>query len=99
MMIFFILIYKNKNYIMRYLKKFNEEFNHKFPVVNSILKKLVSGETIITKNHMDIAGLLIKLQVDSEGNSEGVSDLPELKGMKFHYEFNPNDSTYLLKRI
>ena len=84
---------------MIYLKKFNEDFNQKFPVVNSILKKLVSGETIITKNYMDVAGLLIKLQVDREGKEEGVSDLPELKGMKFHYEFNPNDSSYLLKRI
>jgi hypothetical protein len=80
-------------------KKFNEDFNQKFPVDNSILKKLIAGETIITKNSMDLAGLLIKLQVDKEGNQVGVSDLPELKGMQFHYEFNPNDLTYLLKRI
>ena len=84
---------------MRHLKKFNEEFNQNFTPDNSILNKLISGETVITKNPTDIAGLMIKLQVDSQGNHEGISDLPELKGMKFHYEFNSNDLTYLLKRI
>ena len=81
---------------MKHIELF-ENFNQNFPINNSVLDKLVSGETVITKNPMDIAGLMIKIQIDGEGNHEGVSDLPELKGMKFHYEYN--DGTYLLKRI
>lgn len=80
---------------MKYLKKFNEELNQ---TEESIIKKLKSGETVITKNPSDIAGLMISVQIDAEGNHEGISDLPELKGMKFHYELHP-DLTYLLKRI
>ena len=52
---------------------------------------------IETNNPHDVARLYIKLQRDSEGNSIGVSDLPELKNMKFKYNYD--DGTYYLQRI
>jgi hypothetical protein len=79
---------------LKHVKLF-ESFNQ------SIIDKLKSGETFITSDASDVAPLMIKIQLDSSGNHEGTSDIPELKGLKFHYEFshdNDGNSTYMLKR-
>lgn len=76
---------------MKYIKQFES-----YSVDPSILDQLISGE-LVTKNPKDVSGLLIKIEIDGHGNHLAISDLPELKGMEFQYQYS--NGTYALKRI
>ena len=79
------------------MSKASDYSDAQFKLNKSVINKLISGEDIVTKNPQDVAGLYIKSQIDNQGNRIGVSDLPELKGMKFQISYS--NGTYFLKRI
>ena len=87
----------NNDAIKSAMSKVSDYSDTQFKLNKSVMNKLISGEDIVTKNPQDVAGLYIKSQIDNQGNRIGVSDLPELKGMKFQISYS--SGTYFLKRI
>jgi hypothetical protein len=50
-----------------------------------VLDKLIAGESV-TINQEDIDDFKFKAQLRSDGTAVAVSELPELKGLKFNYQ-------------